>query len=370
MDSIQSPSKPAMTEPEPQTSIVTNTPREPEVPKKQKSLGKKVIISIVILLLLIVLATGGLFTWYKLQLKPVSGQEIATEFVIEPGTGAVTIADNLEAKGLVRSSPAFQFYLKQRGDANKLRAGTYLLSPSLSAHEVADVLVEGKVAQKLITIGPGLHLGKIKAKLIEQGFKEPDVDKALARKDLLPNLKPANASLEGYLFPESYSMPLDATANDVVEQAVQHFEKSIPNKLMAKIDESDLTFFEAVTLASIIQGETDSPIEQKKVATVFLNRLDIDMPLGADPTFRFAAFLEGVPESVSIDSPYNTRLHKGLPPGPISNFKITALEAVVNPDPHDYLYFVTGDDGKFHYSKTFEEHRKNTDKYCIELCKL
>lgn len=372
MDSIKPPSEPMVQPPEAQTVVSQsiNQAMEPEVPKPKKSIWRKLAIFTVALVVLAIVALGGLYAWYQVLLQPVSGRDIATEFVIESGTGATVISDNLQSKGLVKSSRAFQIYLKQRGDSDKLRAGTYLLSPSLSAKEVADVLVDGKVAQKLITIGPGLHLGKIKAKLIEQGFEESDVDKALARKDLLPDLKPAEASLEGYLFPESYSMPLDATADDVVERATDHFEASVSDELITKINKSDLNFFEAVTLASIIQGETDSPTEQEKVATVFLNRLKIDMPLGADPTFRYAAYVEGVPETVNVDSPYNTRINKGLPPGPISNFKISALEAVVNPDPHDYLYFVTGDDGEFHYSKTLEEHQKNTEKYCIELCKI
>lgn len=377
MDSISPPQKPQQ---EPQPDLKQSNPTgstqvpaeqsQQAKPKKKRSVAKIILTTLIALAILAVIAFGAVYFWYQAQLQPVSGKEIATEFVIEPGMGAVTISDSLQSKELIKSSTAFQFYLKQRGDSAKLRAGTYLLSPSLSASEIANVLVDGKTAQKLVTVSPGVHLGKIQDSLVKQGFDEAEVEQALARKDLLPELKPTNSSLEGYLFPESYSMPLDATANDVVERAAEHFQEKISPELIRRVEESGLTLHEAVTLASIIQGESDSSEEQKKIATVFLNRLDQDMPLGADPTFRYAAYLLGVPETPSVDSPYNTRINKGLPPGPISNFKVSAIEAVISPDSHDYLYFVTGDDGKFYYSDTLEEHESKVDKYCIELCKL
>jgi len=338
------------------------------MPAKKKS--KKILYVVIGLIIFSLALVGGLFGWYQLQLQPVNGQEIAVEFTVEPGTGAVTISDNLESKELIRSSTAFQFYLKQRSDSANLRTGTYLLSPSLSASEIADVLVDGKVAQRLVTIAPGLHLGKLKDSLVTQGFKEEDIEKALVRKDLLVDVKPPDASLEGYLFPESYSLPLNASVDDLVERAADEFAKNLSDELKTSLINRNISVADAVILASIIQGETDNANEQKNVAEVFLNRLEVDMPLGADPTFRYAAYVEGLPESPSIDSPYNTRINRGLPPGPISNFKITALEAVANPGDHDYMFFVTGDDGKFHYSKTLEEHEEKVDKYCIELCKL
>ena len=341
-----------------------NSAVEIKPPKKPKKIVTKLLIALPVI---IVLAVGGVFLWYQQQLKPVSGKEIATEFTVQSGEGAVAISDRLEQDELVRSSTAFQFHLRQRGDSSKLRVGTYLLSPSLSAKEVADVLVDGKIAQRLVTIIPGQRLDEIEQQLSSQGFDRELVKEALSSTE---NPFFPKDNLEGFLAPESYSVDLGAGVSEVIARALTQFQQGIGSEVESSLQTQGLSLREGIILASIVQGETDDADEQKKVAGVFLNRLEQDIALGADPTFRYAAYLEGVPESPSVESPYNTRINKGLPPGPISNFKFAALDAVANPEKTDFLYFVTGDDGKFYYAKDLATHEKNVDEHCIELCKL
>jgi UPF0755 protein len=129
-------------------------------------------------------------------------------------------------------------------------------------------------------------------------------------------------------------------------------------------------FKKAFTLASIVQQESSKPEEQKKIAQVFESRLEQDISLGADPTFIYAAKLKGVEPSPKIDSPYNTRINKGLPPTPIGTFELSALQAVAEPAEGDFLFFVAGDDGKIYYTRSEEEHQVSIKEHCKENCSL
>jgi UPF0755 protein len=145
-------------------------------------------------------------------------------------------------------------------------------------------------------------------------------------------------------------------------------QKGMFNKFASS--RTKLNFTQAVILASIVEREVNTARDRPLVAQVFLKRLNEDMALGADSTFVYAAEKDGKPPAINYPSPYNTRLHKGLPPGPIANFTVDAIEAVANPANTDYLYFVTGDDNITRYAKDAEGHQKNVEKYCGERCKL
>ncbi len=137
---------------------------------------------------------------------------------------------------------------------------------------------------------------------------------------------------------------------------------------MAKVQATGFTLHQVITLASIIEKETPNTTEQKQVAQVFLLRLQRGMPLGSDPTYVYGAHLLGVTPSVSVDSPYNTRKYTGLPPGAIDNFNLAALQAVLDPAPGDYVYFVADPNGVTHFARTLEEHQANVARYCASLC--
>ena len=148
------------------------------------------------------------------------------------------------------------------------------------------------------------------------------------------------------------------------------YTKLQKDNLIEKFSTRKLTIHQALTMASIIQKEASDPTDQKQIAQVFFSRLDKGMKLETDPTFIYAAEKLGVPPSVSVDSPYNTRKYPGLPPGPIGNMNYSALEAVAYPASGDFLYFVAGDDGTTHFSHTLQEHEAATAKYCKKNCQL
>ncbi len=351
-----------------QMPVQSPAPMSPERPNRFKVLG----LILFVFLIAVVCAIIGAFVWYQSQLQPISKRDKAVRITIASGTGGTAIADELEEKSLIRSSLAFQLYLRQSGDGDKIHAGTYLISPSLSVAEITDVLVEGKVAQQKITIPPGLRLDQLIAKLEDEGYPKPATEAALAKESrtLLKGIKPADATLEGYIHPETYLLPLDASVDQVIVQATKQFEMELTDKVKKGIAKQGLTTHQAVILASIIQKESSSPVTQAKIAQVFLKRLNEGMMLGSDVTFLYAAAIRGVRPTTTIDSPYNTRIYTGLPPGPIANFNSSALEAVANPTEGDFLFFVAGDNGKVYFSKTNKEHQEYVDKYCIELCKL
>ena len=181
--------------------------------------------------------------------------------------------------------------------------------------------------------------------------------------------KPADATIEGYLYPETYFVTTDSTVEQLFSRTFDEFEKKIKeNDLTTKLQARGFNLYEGITLASIIAKEVTKKDDQYQVAQVFETRLQEGMMLGSDVTYHYAADMLGVERVVNIDSPYNTRLHTGLPPGPIGNFNLQALQAVAEPADGDYLFFVAGDDGTTYFSRTYEEHQQNIQKHCQRLC--
>ncbi|PLS80968.1 endolytic transglycosylase MltG [Candidatus Saccharibacteria bacterium] len=348
-------------------------PEQQEPPKKRPFFRRKsFVISAAISLLILVLILS-LIGWFVLQLQPVNAQGQQRRIVIKSGSAPSEIATLLQESGIIKSAFAFETFAKLKGDENKLKAGTYVLSPAQSANDVLAHLVEGRVDPLRVTIVPGLTLAELKSSLQKYGFSADAIDKAFAQQYAHPLLasKPADASLEGYIFPETYDIEGDATVADLLTQSFDEFQKRLQQGQIAqKLQARNMNLHQAVTLASVIQKEVSSPEDQKQISQIFQKRLATDMPLGADATFVYAAKQLGVEPSVNLQSPYNTRINKGLPPGPIANFNFSAIDAVAAPAPGEFLYFVSGDDGKTYFATTLEEHEKNTKTYCIKLCEL
>jgi UPF0755 protein len=180
--------------------------------------------------------------------------------------------------------------------------------------------------------------------------------------------KPKGANLEGYLYPESFQKTADTTPKHIIKLSLNEMQLRLTPDIRQAISKQGLTLHQAITIASIIEQEVSNPIDRAQAAQVFLKRYRSDMPLGSDPTAFYGARLDKKSPSVSYDSPYNTRIHKGLPPGPIGNVTDQSLKALAFPAGTDWLYFVSGDDGRTHFSKTLEEHQALTKKYCTKLC--
>jgi UPF0755 protein len=334
---------------------------------------KRLLITAVLLVVASSIVAAGMYSWYQINLRPC--EECSTQkqlLVIAKGRSSTAIADLLEEKSLIRSSTAFNWYIARAGVKQRLQAGTYELGSQMSVEEIVNRLVKGEVARRTVTFPPGRRIDQLSKAMVEAGFDQKAVSEALqsAGRQKLAGILPMGASLEGYLFAETYLLNLDAPAATVAEQAVSQLLKQLTPAVRAQIKDQGLTIHQAVTLASIVQQESSNAQVQKQIAQVFLLRLKRDISLGADPTFRYGAYLTGKPASPSLDHPYNTRIYKGLPPGPIGNFNASALVAVADPAPGDYLFFVAGDDGVTRFSRSVTEHEALKDKYCIELCKL
>ena len=321
--------------------------------------------------LLIIAGIIGWSWWYNNALQPRSSVNQRVRVVISQGSTPDQIANKLEQQGVIKNSFAFQLLIKQKGDRDKLQAGTYLFSPTQSARQVLDWLVEGKVDTFNLTILPGQTLANIKQKLIADGFQASDIDAAFAKKYNHPLLadKPDNVNLEGYIYPETYQINSETTVEQLLTRTFDEFYAQIQAKgLQAELSARGFNLHQGITLASVVSKEASSVSDRKQVAQVFEKRLAQNIELGSDVTFMYAAQLTGQPASPDLDSPYNTRKYKGLPPGAIANFTIDALQAVAEPASGDYLYFVAGDDGTVHFANTEAEHEQNIKQYCTKLC--
>lgn len=333
---------------------------------------RRVLVACGVLLLVLVLATVAVWRYYEVTLGPVSDK--ANPQIVEIATGVTPkqIADLLYDKGLIRSAWTFEAYVRHEGAGSALQAGTYSLSPTQSTPGIVSQLTHGKVSTKLVTILPGQRLDQIRQSLINDGFSETDVSAALVSSQYESDAalvdKPAGYGLEGYLYPDSFQRTSQTTATDIVQESINEMQQQLTPNIRAAFAKEGLSTYQGIILASIVEQEVNTTGDRAQAAQVFLKRLQIGMPLGSDVTAFYGSRLAGKGMSVSFDSAFNTRIHPGLPPTPISNVNADALNAVAHPANTDWLYFVAGDDGVTHFSKTLADHEALTQQYCKKLC--
>lgn len=332
------------------------------------------LVSIVVIVAVVVLLAGVGFirhNYYE-NLKPVSTSQQSKLVTVESGDTAAQIAISLKKAGVIRQTWAFEWYVRNHNLRDKLQAGSYYIKPSQDVTEIADILTKGKVATDLFTILPGKRIDQIKAAMVNAGFDPNEVEQAF-NPDQYKNHpalvdKPAGASLEGYLYPESFQKHADTKPSTIITASLDEMQKRLTPDVRAAFTHEGLTVHQGVILASIVEQEVSNSADRPTVAQVFLKRLQDNMQLGSDVTAFYGAIIAGKSPSVSYDSPYNTRIHNGLPPGPISNVTASSLQAVANPSATDYVYFVAGDDGKTYFSHTLAEHEALTKEHCKKLC--
>lgn len=366
--------------PVPQQPVVVPPPQpinESPIEKKPKK-RRKWLIVLVIFAVLIALIAGGVVgsnLWYQNGLQAVTADKNASRIrvTIETGSTPEIIGKLLQEKGLIRDSLVFTLYTKDKGVQGKLQAGSFNLKPSDDLAAIVDHLVAGKTDEFSITFLPGANIMDHRKVLVRAGYSEAEVDAAFKKQYSHPVFatKPAEADLEGYIFGETYQFTADASVEDILVRSFDELEKQIKqHDLVAQYQKQGLSLYQGITLASIVQREVADINDSKQVAQVFFSRLQQDMPLGADATFVYAARKVGATPSVDFDSPYNTRTHAGLTPGPIASPGATALLAIAAPAAGNYLFFVSGDDGKTHFSRTLAEHNALTAQYCRKNCAL
>jgi UPF0755 protein len=318
---------------------------------------------------------------FSLQLLYLSDQLLesadpagdAVPFGIELGESPIAIAARLESTGIIPYADAFITYLKYSGLDTSLQAGDYSLSPSATAVELAHILQDATPSEVTLSILPGWRMEEITATLPTSGL-EITRDKFLAAANsptqagLLSIEFPAEGSLEGFLSPGSYRIPRQTSADQLIRILLEAFISGLTVDILDGFQAQGLDVFQAVTLASIVEREAVVAEEMPMIASVFLNRLAIGMALEADSTVQYARGFNQEQNTwwtnplsnrdLQFDSPYNTYLYSGLPPGPIANPGRRALRAMAFPAQSPYYYFRATCDGsgKHTFSETFDEH--------------
>lgn len=315
----------------------------------------KKLIVLVGLLLIIVAVTGF---WWKNGLSPVSTNDTPTIFVVKQGEGVREIANRLKSQGIIRDPIVFFLFTRMQGLDKQIQAGNFRINASMSAPEVAGALTHGTL-DIWITVTEGQRADEI-ADLLKS--KIPSYNESW-REVLNQN--------EGYLFPDTYLIPRDADVNLVLSLFKNNFQKKYDSIKNTKT--TVLTDAQTIIIASIIEREAIFPEDRPIVASVLINRLNLGMALGVDPTIQYAVGYDKETNSwwkkdltvddLAINSPYNTRKVAGLPPTPISNPGLSSIEAALAPSKTDYLYFYSDKQGHLHFGKTLQDHEANIKKY-------
>lgn len=312
-------------------------------------------------------------TLYTRTSEPFKGYEGAEQFVtIEPGSGTRTIGQRLIEAGVIRDEATFRAALWRSGRARGLHAGEFRFDRPMAPSDVIDKIARGEVHSRRITFPEGLNIREMARIYEQQGFGQASAFAQAARDaGAIRDIDPAATDLEGYLFPETYSVPRGTTAEKLVGLMVARFRQLFTTGMQQAALALELTPRQAVTLASLVEKETAQPSERPIVAAVYLHRLRIGMGMQADPTVIYALQRAGRydgnlrRDDLSFDSPYNTYRYPGLPPGPIASPGLASLQAAVAPATVDYLYFVSRNDGSHVFARTLVEHNENVRQYQV-----
>ena len=309
--------------------------------------------------------------WVHFQLfEPYRGSGTSESLVLIPlGSTGSSIGELLQSHGIVRSRLLFGTYVSFRYPTS-LKAGEYLFNQPLSLVEVAQKLFQGETHQYRVTVPEGEMMEEILERFRERGFgRRERFREAGRRTDLLLNLDPLADNLEGYLFPETYYVTQAMNEDEIVQAMVRTFRSKWTAERRARAQELDMTTREVITLASLIEKEARLAEERPLVSAVFHNRLDKNVKLACDPTVIYAVQLvkeyDGIihRSDLQLDSPYNTYLYPGLPPGPIANPGLASIDAALYPAPVEYLYFVSKNDGSHVFSTHYRDHSQAVRRY-------
>lgn len=327
----------------------TEKNQEREVKSKEKSFWPKLIGFLIIVIF-------GLCFFIDYIQTPPKNFPTDVPFTISEGATLKGVAGNLKAGGYIRSELAFFLYFMIHHDPDSIKASIYIFPAPENVGELANQLTQGNYSEGLI------KFTHIEGESIEHvAINAADILTNFDKETFITLTKPN----EGKLFPETYLIPEDYTAEELAELLLETFDKTL-EPYRVKIEEHPLTLDEIIILASILEREANSVESMKIVSGILQNRLTEEMPLQVDSSIEYILdkpLSELVAEDLKIDSPYNTYLNNGLPPTPIGNPGLDAIMAVLEPIPSDYMFYITGNDGEFYYAKTFDEHRINIERH-------
>lgn len=310
------------------------------------------------LFVIAVVIVSGILWWNDGVAAVDALDKTSVEFSVKPGDGVRVIATNLSDKNLIRSATAFFIVVKLLGFETNLQAGEFRLNRSMNARVIAEELTHG-IADSWITTLEGWRVEEVAAKIA---------------KDLeIPESEFLKVAKEGYMFPDTYMIPKDATVGAIVKVFTDTFDEKVTETMRLEAQKNGVTFDEAMILASIVEREGRTDEDRPIISGILLNRLKNDWPLQADATLQYALGYqtkekswwrkELFDEDKEVRSPYNTYINKGLPPAPICNPGLSAIKAALYPKVTEYMYYIHDDKGIAHYAKTLEEHNANVSQY-------
>ncbi len=337
---------------------------------KTKKKKRKALIIFLMVLVLIVLLIG--IDFYHKVYSPYKEYPNTITILVKKGASVSSVGRLLYREKIIASYTYFRIYYRLFFKDTAIQSGEYRFDRPMTMKEVIEKLNQGKVVLYKVTIKEGLILNEIaeqlekKHKITYREFMRSSRDTAL-----IQDLDTHANNLEGYLFPDTYFIRKDITADEMVRLMVKKFKDNFTNSMRWRAEQLNLSIREVVTLASLIEKETSSREERFLISSVFHNRLRLGMPLGCDPTIIYALKRDNVYrgklgwKELKYESPYNTRLYKGLPPGPICNPGYASIEAALFPENTKYLYFVAKDSNTHYFSRTLKEHNWAVRKFII-----
>jgi len=315
-------------------------------------------------LLAIILIFAGLL-FFKAS-RPMSESTQTQIFEVKSGMTLKQVSQELFHQNLIRSANAFQTIAFIQDKEKRIKVGEYYISPSMLPNEILQRITSGKTVLHSVTIPEGYRITEIADLLEGRDLVDKNIFLQQAKNvDLLEGI--ATGSLEGYLFPDTYHFGKRTTEIKIINKMVETFkERALKQDFLKRAEDLGFSFHEIITLASLIEKETGKDSERKKISSVFHNRLKKNMLLQTDPTVIYAidVFDGNIRKrDLKIDSPYNTYLYKGLPPGPIANPGLKSITAALYPADTSNLYFVSKQDGSHKFSATLNEHNLAVQKY-------
>jgi UPF0755 protein len=343
--------------------------------KRRNKVGnrRRLLISIIIFLGIVIIAIAAVYTLYMgKESKPVEpGSKTYVTVTIPTGTGTEGIANILDENRIIDNTGVFKLLSKSKGYDGKFKAGQYSLSPGMSMEEIMEVLLTGKAETVRFTIPEGYDIKRTTAKLSEEGLINAEtfakeIETGQFDYEFLKDAPSGASRLEGFLFPDTYEIFANANEHDIIDKMLYQFNKEFKDEYYARAEELGMSVRDVITLASIIEREARVPEDRPVIASVFYNRMKINMPLQSCATVQY---ILGEQKSVlsikdtKIESPYNTYLHPGLPPGPIASPGADSIQAALYPADTDYLYFLAKGDGSHAFSSTYDQFLKDKAKY-------
>ncbi|MBI2446804.1 MAG: endolytic transglycosylase MltG [Parcubacteria group bacterium] len=326
----------------------------------------KKIIYVIFMFFVAAFAVSTLVFWWQIR-TPFSRSVEIKLFKVLKGESAKVIAEHLKNSNLIENPFFFQLYVFLSLRQYALKSGEYELSQAMSIRDIADTIVLGGTNEVLITIPEGFTLKQIEQRFIAAGLAEQNEFVSYKFSDDTPAIlsdKPKSASLEGYLFPDTYRFFKDVKLPDIVSKMVVNLDNKLTSDLKIAVKNSSYTFYEILTMASLIEKEVKSDADREIVSGILWKRLKAKVPLQVDATLVYITGRKEISDAdKKINSPYNTYYYRGLPKGPIANPGLPAIRAAIFPKSSSYWYYLSAKDGATIFSKTLEEHNSNRAIY-------